>query len=211
MAMEWHSLGPRRITEVIALGCVCGALAGCVTTQPRTDGATQVNLSLSEALGLKSAKATTEKAPESINANQPPAVVKADSTAPLFDRKAKTMLEQALTCTKISSNFAVAESALVKAGWRQDQGITPVQSPQQLKVFGLSTRKVAISRDGFLHYFRSYFTGINRQQLIKAAGLKLGKDGRSYGRLTKLGVLEADAENGEITLTCTIDVEGPEG
>jgi len=38
-----------------------------------------------------------------------------------------------------------------------------------------------------------------------------GKDGKTYGRLTKAGVLSAGMEGGEATLTCTVNTEGSEG
>ena len=39
----------------------------------------------------------------------------------------------------------------------------------------------------------------------------LGKDGKTYGRLTKVGMLSAGMEGGEATLTCTVNTEGSEG
>ena len=46
---------------------------------------------------------------------------------------------------------------------------------------------------------------------VRSGKAKLGKDGKSYGRATKLGVLTLGTENGETTLTCTVDTEGAEG
>lgn len=132
----------------------------------------------------------------------------APPTAKPMEGKVKHLLEQALSCTAIGKSFDAAELALKQAGWQPDQGITPVKLAQSLTVYGLSSRKVAIARDGFEHTYRSYLPGINLQQVIKAASLKLGKDGKTYGRVTKLGVLSADIENGETTLTCIVDVEG---
>lgn len=135
----------------------------------------------------------------------------APTTAKPMDGKAKQLLEQALSCTAIGKSFGAAEFALKRAGWQPDQGVTPVSLPQSLEVYGLGTRKVAISRDGGEQTYRSYLPGISLQQVIKAASLNLGKDGKTYGRVTKLGVLSASMENGEATLTCTVDVEGSEG
>jgi hypothetical protein len=53
--------------------------------------------------------------------------------------------------------------------------------------------------------------GLTVQQLAKSGSLKLGKDGKTYGRLTKVGVLSAGMEGGEATLTCTVNTEGSEG
>lgn len=126
------------------------------------------------------------------------------------DPRAKTQLEQALACNAIAPHFERAESVLKQAGWRQDQGITPVALAEPLKVYGLGIRKVAVSRDGFEHVYRSYVPGGSIAQLVKSASLKLGKDGKNYGRLTKVGVLTAEMEGGEATLTCTVDTEGGE-
>ncbi|BDT57230.1 hypothetical protein MasN3_07240 [Massilia varians] len=125
--------------------------------------------------------------------------------------KARALLEQALACTAISKRFNFAEAALKQAGWRPEQGVSPIALPEPLKVYGLNTSKIAISRDGGEQTYRSFLPGVNSQQVVKAASLKLGKDGKSYGRATKLGVLILGNENGETTLTCTVDTEGAEG
>lgn len=131
--------------------------------------------------------------------------------ASLMDGKTKALLEQALACTAIGKRFDLAESALKQAGWQPEQGVSPVTLPEPLKVYGLSTTKIAVARDGGEQTYRSFLPGVNSQQVIKAASLKLGKDGKRYGRATKLGVLTLGTENGETTLTCTVDTEGPEG
>lgn len=121
--------------------------------------------------------------------------------------KAKPILEAALACSSIDK-FATAEKALGSAGWDSSQGITPVALPLELKTFGLPTQKVAVVRDGFEHIFRSYLPGVTVEQAAKAAKLKLGKDGHQYLRVTKLGVLTTDTEEGVTTLTCRVDTEG---
>lgn len=128
-----------------------------------------------------------------------------------IDAKAKAQLAQALSCITIDKHFDQAESALQKVGWRQDQAITPVLLPEPVKVYGFSARKIAIARDGFEHTYRIFLPGVSLQQVVKSASLRLGKDGKTYGRITKLGVLAVGSENGETTLTCTVDTEGPEG
>lgn len=100
---------------------------------------------------------------------------------------------------------------LKQSGWKPDQGIQPVTLGNPVKVYGLSVRKVAVKRDGVEHIYRSHLPGVTVQQLVKAASLKLGRDGKTYGRLTQVGVLSADMEGGEATLTCTVDTEGDEG
>lgn len=127
------------------------------------------------------------------------------------DAKAKTQLEQALACSAIGQRFDLAESMLKQTGWNPDQGVTPVTLAEPVKVFGVSVRKVAVSRDGGEQTYRSYLPGLTVQQLAKSASLKLGKDGKTYGRLTKVGVLSASMEGGEATLTCTVNTEGSEG
>jgi hypothetical protein len=123
---------------------------------------------------------------------------------------AKAQLEQALACTAIATRFERAESLLKGAGWRPDQGVTPVTLAEPLQVYGFSIRKVAVSRDGFEHTYRSYVPGSTIPQLVKAASLKLGKDRTTYGRVTKAGVLSAEMEGNEATLTCTVDTESGE-
>lgn len=117
------------------------------------------------------------------------------------DAKAKVQLEQALGCAAIGSRFESAESLLKQSGWNSDQGVTPVALAEPVKVYGFSVRKVAVSRDGGEQTYRSYLPSVTVQQLAKSASLKLGKDGKTYGRLTKVGVLSAGMEGGEATLT----------
>lgn len=128
-----------------------------------------------------------------------------------MDARAKDILEQALACSSIGRRFDLAESSLKKLGWRSGQGVTPITLPEPIKIFGLSARKIAVSRGGGEQIYRSYLAGASLPQLIKSASLKLGKDGRTYGRVTKVGVLSADMEGGETTLSCTVDTEGSEG
>ena len=140
-----------------------------------------------------------------------PADTAAKASNKPLDGKARALLEQALACTAIGKRFDFAEAALKQAGWRPEQGVSPIALPKPLKVYGLNISKIAISRDGGEQTYRSFLPGVNSQQVVKAASLKLGKDGKSYGRATKLGVLTLGTENGETTLTCTIDTEGAEG
>ena len=137
--------------------------------------------------------------------------VASQSAAKPVDAKAKAQLEQVLACIAIGQRFDLAETLLKQAGWRPDQGITPVTLGDPVKVYGFSVRKVAVSRDGGEQTYRSYLTGVSIQQLVKSASLKLGKDGKTYGRLTKVGVLSAGMEGSETTLTCTVSTEGSEG
>jgi hypothetical protein len=144
-----------------------------------------------------------------IKPTTPPAV--SNEASQPVDAKAKAQLEQALGCAAIGPRFGLAESMLKQSGWNSDQGVTPVALAEPLKVYGFSVRKVAVSRDGGEQTYRSYLPSITVQQLAKSASLKLGKDGKTYGRLTKVGVLSAGMEGGEATLTCTVNTEGSEG
>lgn len=143
--------------------------------------------------GLGSAKGTDNKA------GQP------------MDAKTRAQLEQAFTCTAIGKRFDQAESALKQVGWWSDQGVTPIELAEPVQVFGFSVHKIAIARDGGEQTYRSFFPGVSLQHVVKSASLKLGKDGKAYGRLTKLGVLTAGMEDGEVTLTCTVNAEGEDG
>lgn len=128
-----------------------------------------------------------------------------------MDARAMAQLEQALACTAIGKRFDLAEAALKQVGWRPDQGVTPVALVEPVKVYGFGARKIAVARDGGEQTYRSFLSGVSLQQVVKAASLTLGKDRKTYGRVTKLGVLSAATENGETTLTCTVTTEGAEG
>lgn len=121
--------------------------------------------------------------------------------------KAAPVLEAALACNRIDNHFTLAEQALQGAGWNVSQGVTPVALPVTLKVYGLATQRVGVFRDGGEQLYRSYLPGVSLAQAVKAAKLKLGKDGQEYGRVTKMGVLTAGTEDGVTTLTCTFDSE----
>ena len=121
--------------------------------------------------------------------------------------KAKPVLEAALSCSRIDSHFTLAEQALQGAGWNVSQGVQPVALPVALKVFGLATQRIAVFRDGGEQLYRSFLPGVSIAQAVKAAQLKLGKDGQQYGRVTKMGVLTTGTEEGVTTLTCTFDSE----
>lgn len=146
-----------------------------------------------------------------IKPTTPPASSKESSQPADAKAKAKAQLEQALGCAAIGPRFESAESLLKQSGWNSDQGVTPVALAEPVKVYGFSVRKVAVSRDGGEQTYRSYLPSITVQQLAKSASLKLGKDGKTYGRLTKVGVLSAGMEGSEVTLTCTVNTEGSEG
>lgn len=142
-----------------------------------------------------------------------PTVPPASSNGALLpvDAKTKAQLEQALSCTAIGPRFELSESPLKQSGWNPHQGVTPVTLAEPVKVYGFSVRKVAVSRDGGEQTYRSYLPGLTVQQLAKSGSLKLGKDGKTYGRLTKVGVLSAGMDGSEATLTCTVNTEGSEG
>lgn len=126
------------------------------------------------------------------------------------DMRGRAQLESALSC-KPFDKFDAAEAWLASSGWRTGQGTAPVQLGAAVKVFSFSVSKVAVSRDAGEQVYRSYFKGVTSAQLVKAAGLKLGKDGRAWGRVTPLGVLATSTEDGETALTCTVETEGQEG
>lgn len=124
--------------------------------------------------------------------------------------RGRAQLESALSC-KPFGKFDAAEAWLASSGWRSGQGTAPMQLGTAVKVFGFSVSKVAVSRDGGEQVYRSYFKGVTPAQLAIVASLKLGKDGRAWGRVTQLGVLATSIEGGETMLTCTVETEGQEG
>lgn len=134
-----------------------------------------------------------------------PAMAKGATSAKPASAKVKLRIEQSLSCANIFTSYDAAEAWLKQVGWRDGETVV---LPQALKVYGLTTTKVAVFRDSGEHTYRSYFPGVSMKQLVKAASLKLGKDGLQYGRSGKGGVLTAATEGGETTLTCTVDTEG---
>jgi hypothetical protein len=215
----------RARSRTLALLAAMTTLTACVTTQPQPDGSTKVNVSFGGMTGTSpnsapAAAPAPAPAPASTPAGRPAAVmsqarqaanpsasaVAGKGRAPV-DLKARAQLEQALACKALPSSFNRAESMLKQAGWSSDQGITPVTLGAPIKVYGLSVSKIAVSRDGGEQTYRSHLPGTSLQQIAKAASLKLGKD-RTYSRMTKLGVLSASMEDGEATLTCTVNTEG---
>ncbi|WP_293502358.1 hypothetical protein [Roseateles sp.] len=143
-------------------------------------------------------------------ANAAPAVSASAPASPGADARGRAQLESALSC-KPFGKFDAAGAWLASSGWRSGQGAVPVQLGTAVKVFGFSVSKVAVSRDGGEQVYRSFFKGVTSAQLVKAASLKLGKDGRAWGRVTPLGVLATGVEDGETALTCTVETEGQEG
>jgi hypothetical protein len=125
----------------------------------------------------------------------------------LLSAKAKSALEQALSCNGRNADWPAAEAALKQAGWKFEQGIDPVALPWSLKVYGFNTQTAAFALDGGEQTYKSFFPGVTSAQLIKAAGLSLGKDKKSFGRATKGGVLTVDTEAGMGVLRCTVVVE----
>lgn len=128
-----------------------------------------------------------------------------------LDARVRSQLERALSCSALDPQFTLAESALNQMGWRQSQGVTPVTLPGPVQVYGFEARKVAISRDGFEHIYRSFLEGVDLQRVVKAASLKIGKDGKTFGRVTRIGVLTAETQGAVTTLTCTVETESAEG
>ena len=128
----------------------------------------------------------------------------ADTGAAPFSPKVKRAIENVLSCAN-PGNFDAAEAELTRNGWKRDGDVLQLATP--LTVFGLSTTKIGIARDGGEQFYRAYLPGVSLPQVVKAASLKLGKDKQGYGRVTKLGVLTAEVENGETVLLCTVDTE----
>jgi hypothetical protein len=123
-----------------------------------------------------------------------------------LDPSVKLKLERALSCLTIGRDFGDIEPALTSMGWRRD--ITPIPLPSLVNVFGMPARSVAVARDGGEQTYSTYFDAASLKDVVKAASLKLGKDDKSYGRVTKLGVLTATQRKADVELTCTVDTEG---
>lgn len=121
--------------------------------------------------------------------------------------RARTQLQQVLSCASSGKNFGQAETVLRQIGWTSSQGVEPVELPEPVKVFGFDVTRVAITREGDVHTYRSYLPEVNQKRLLKAAALKLDKDTHVHARTTKLGKLEAGTDGGETTLTCTIKAD----
>lgn len=141
--------------------------------------------------------------PAELEAAPAPGTVQiADGDKPM-DRRAKQALEQALTCASAGKSFEAAEAALTRRGWNRDNA-APVRLAQPLKVFGFNVETVEVFRGDCEQRYSSHLPGVSVQEVIKAASLKRGKDGSTYGRLATLGVLTVTTEHGETTLSCSV-------
>ncbi len=97
--------------------------------------------------------------------------------------------------------YSQAMYALGEAG---ESGTIVINPP--LIVYGLPVSKIAYSGDSWELMYRAFFPGVKKETLIKAAGLKLGKDKIEYGMYRKKsGLLTLGEIDGVWALTCSFD------
>jgi hypothetical protein len=195
-----------------ALAMLAGAalsltvLAGC-TTQAQADGSTRVNLSIADALGQKkpAPAGAVAAAPQSVAA-QPVRAVAPAPTGVRLSSKTRAVLAQMLACQVFeTTEGAVGTELYEKGAWTNEVA----QLEQPVMVFGLPVSKIRISGDGSAATFYAYFTGVSKQQMIKAANLKLSKQNKAYYyRDAKAGEISFKHADPEISLKCYIDTEG---
>ncbi len=201
----------RAIATVVATALSVWALAGCVTTQAQADGSTRVNVSMSQALGLnRAAMATPAAPPPQAVVPQPPRMASTPAQSKpsgiALSDKTRAALAQMLACTTFKSGDDDVVTEMSKKGaWAG--GIAHLDQP--VIVFGLPVSKVELSGDGSEGTYIAYFSGVDKQQLIKSANLKLSKvDKNFYYRDAKSGQLSFKHTEPEISLKCYIDTEG---
>lgn len=175
-------------------------LAGC-TTQGQADGSTKVNVSVSEALGLNKPAAAPAAAAPTVAATMLQSMPKGIK----LSAKSRAVLVKMLECKEFVNGDVETGMELAKVnGWGDN-----VQLEQPVMVFGFPVSRISLSGDGSEGTYRGYFAGVSKQQIIKAAKLKLSKkDKNYYFRDAKVGQLSFKPADPEMSLKCYIDTEG---
>jgi hypothetical protein len=181
-------------------------LSGCVSTQAPADGSTRVNPPVAAGPGTN--KTPVAPAPPVSTPAQQHAV-----TAPVpgarpagfkLSSTARASLVQMLSCKSANGNHTVAKE-MAATGWRLGT-LFPLDKP--VLVFGLPVQTIMVEGNDATETYHSYFTGVSKKQMIKAARLRLGRDKINYGRLTRLGVLEFHPSGSDTSVSCHVDFEG---
>jgi hypothetical protein len=212
MAANFNPNGERRMRAVlyrcVATVAAVSALSACVTSQQQADGSHKFTISMpklssSEPEAAKPAPAVA--AAEPVKAPVAPALRATTNATPVvLDAAARQQLEQALSCAPISNRFEQAGLAIRNSGW-DDGGIdTVITLAEPLKVYGFNTRKVMVWRNSDEQRYRGILSGVSLAQVVKAARLKPGKDGKAMRRVNLVSILKAESENGQVVLTCTV-------
>jgi hypothetical protein len=142
-----------------------------------------------------------------------PSTVKTTAASPVptstpvsFDKTTLQVLTNVLTCTSLNKSIEKVDEAM-RANNLGSLGTTPFAIDKPIKPFGLSTTKIAVSREGFEQIYRSHFFGLTLQDVVKAASLRMDSGKKRYQRVTKLGVLMANEETDGVSLTCVVQSE----
>lgn len=182
--------------------------AGCASTEVQADGSTRVKLSVADALGLKKpASAPAAPAPQTLAAAPVHAAIApaAPAGARLSDKTRSTLVKM-LECSEFKNgDDAETVEMSAKGAWTS----APAMLDRPVMVFGLPVSKVELTGDGSAATYIAYFTGVSKEQMIKAASLKLSKSNKKvYYRDAKAGEVSFEHAAPEVALRCYIDTEG---
>ncbi len=201
--------GRRSLAGVLLASTFLLALPGCVTTQAQADGSTRVNVSVAEALGLNKSVPKSPVAMAPAASQTVRAAAMAGPAGPPRARlsdKARATLVQLLECTTFKNHdFEEVVEMSDQGAWTSE--VAYLDRP--VTVFGLPVSKVKLEGDGSAGTFVGYFTGVTKEQIVKAANLKLSKNNKAYYyRDAKAGELSFKHAEAEVSLKCYIDTEG---
>lgn len=186
------------------------ALTGCVTTQQQADGSTRVNVSVAQALGLKQAAGTpAAPAPQAVAAQPVRTAATTAQSIPTrikLSNKARAALARMLECRQFVNSELDVGVELGKANaWGE-----PAYLDQPVMVYGFPVSKFEITADGSAATYIAYFSGVNSQQFIKAAKMKISKRNKKFAyRDASAGEIAFDHTAPEVKTECNIDTEGP--
>ena len=196
--------------RLAAVAASLSLLGGCVSTQAQADGSTRVNLSVAEVFGMNKSAATAAAAPQAMPAAAVRTAASTVQSAPAgirLSEKARAALVRMLSCNDFINLDDAEGEEMAKAGAMALETIVTLEQP--VMVFGFPVSRVKLSADGSAATYNGYFTGVSKQQIIKAANLKLSKKNKAYYyRDAKAGELSFKHADPEMSLSCYIDTEG---
>ena len=198
----------RNIASVLAAVIAMSALTGCVTTQAQADGSTRVNVSVADMLGRNKSNETPAQA--QVAATQPvraaTAMVTTTPKGIVLSNKSRAALVRMLECNAFVNGELPEGIELEKANaWSAE----PVLLQQPVIVLGHPVSKFQITADGSAATYKSYFSGLDKQQFIKSNKMKLSKGDKNYHyRTGAAGEVAINHTAPEIVTECYIDTEG---
>lgn len=210
-----------KATALAALLTAC-TLSACVTTEQQADGSTRVRVSVADALGTK--QAAPQPAPQSVQPSRSvasqgkalktpaPAAAPSPAAGAKLSDEMRARIVDHLECKGTKPYPGKTNKARENANNKYNQAMHALDAngsitiDPPLMVYGLPVTKILYSGDSWELLYRAYFPGVKKETLIKAAGLKLGKDKIEYGMYRKKsGLLTLGEDEGVWALTCSFD------